>query len=109
MSHEQHTSMIKTLQDCITECNHCAMACLDEQDPQLAACIRHNLDCAAICATTAELAARNSTHLHHLMELCAEVCEACAAECEHHGSKYDHCKRCAEVCRQCAEECRAMA
>lgn len=110
MSHEQHQSMINAIYDCVTECNHCTSACLEEQDVQaLAKCIKLNMDCAEICTLIAGYAARGSAHTMHLMEECAEICDACAVECEKFADQYDHCKKCAAVCRACAEECRTMA
>ena len=109
MSHEKNQALIDTLNNCATECSHCAMACLGEQDVKmLAQCIKLDLDCADICRLTASLLARGSEHGIHLLEECAEVCDACAEECEKH-SHMEHCKHCAEVCRHCAEECSATA
>ena len=105
MAHEKNQGMLSALSNCVAECNHCAMACLEEKDiKMLAQCIKMNIDCADICQLTASLVARGSDHGHHLMNECAEVCEACAQECEKH-SHMDHCRKCAEVCRTCAEAC----
>ena len=109
MSHEKNKALIETLYNCATECSHCAMACLDEQDVKmLATCIKLNIDCADICRLTASLLSRGSDYGTHLLEECAEVCDACAEECEKY-SHLEHCKKCAEVCRHCAEECSAIA
>ena len=110
MSHEHHTQLIAALNNCATECNHCATACLDEPDVQmLVSCIRMDLDCADICRVTATLLARGSEHGKHLLKECAEVCNACAQECEKHAHHHEHCKRCAEACRSCAEACTSVA
>ena len=110
MSHENHKSMINAMHECAAECNHCAAACLEEQDVQsLARCIKLDIDCAEICYLTASYAARGSEHAMHLMKECAEICNACAEECEKFADRYDHCKKCAEACRNCAEECSTMA
>ncbi len=110
MSHEHHTQLIAALNNCATECNHCATACLDEPDVQmLVSCIRMDLDCADICGVTATFLARGSEHGKHLLKECAEVCNACAEECEKHAHHHEHCKRCAEECRSCAEACTSMA
>lgn len=109
MSHEKNIALIDVLNNCATECSHCAMACLDEQDVKmLAKCIKLNIDCADICRLTASLLSRGSVHGIHLLNECAEVCEACAEECEKH-SHMEHCKKCAEACRHCAEECSETA
>ena len=107
MSHENHRQLITALNDCATECNHCAMACLDEQDVKmLARCIKLDRDCAAICSLSATLLARGSEHGHHLLKECIEVCNACAEECEKHaGMGMEHCRKCAETCRACAQAC----
>lgn len=110
MAHEKNQSLMQALNDCAAECNHCATACLDEQNVKmLAKCIKLDVDCAQICSLTAAFVARDSAHAMHLMKECAEICDACAAECEKHAAHHDHCKRCAEACRACAEACRSMA
>jgi hypothetical protein len=105
MSHEQHHKLMDALMKCASECNHCAVACLDEQDVNmLARCIRLDIDCAGICHLSASFVARGSDHSGHVLEACARICEACAEECEKH-SHMDHCRKCAETCRHCAELC----
>lgn len=108
MGHEHHPQLITALNHCAVECNHCATACLDEQDVKmLATCIRLDIDCADICNLTASLLARGSEHGNHLKKECAEVCDACAQECEKHAKMgMEHCRVCAEACRSCAEMCR---
>lgn len=109
MSHVQNHGLLDALYNCAAECNHCATACLDEQDVKmLARCIKLDIDCADICSLTASLIARSSEHGEHLLKECAEICNACADECEKHNHM-EHCKRCAEACRACAEECSSMA
>ncbi len=108
MSHMEKLNVMNALDKCAAECNHCAIACLDEQDTKmLSRCIKLDLDCAAICKLTAEFIARSSEHAQHLREECAEICTACAEECEKHAQHMEHCKRCAEACRACAEVCKA--
>ncbi len=107
MAHEQNKQVLDALYHCAAECNHCATACLDEEDVKmLAECIRLDIDCADICTLTATLTARGSEHGNHMLKECAEVCNACADECEKH-THMEHCKRCAEACRKCAEACNA--
>ena len=109
MSYEKNSVLIDTLNSCVIECNHCAMACLDENEVKMMArCIKLDIDCADICRLTASLLARGSEHGEHLLKECAGICNACAQECEKH-SNMEHCRTCAEVCRHCAEECSAMA
>jgi hypothetical protein len=108
MPHEKNRELINALNNCIAECNHCAAACLDEEDvKKLANCIKLDLDCAQICQLIVALLSRGSIHARHLLKECAEVCSACAEECEKHAAHMDHCKKCAEVCRQCADACAA--
>jgi hypothetical protein len=105
MAHEKNQELLNALNNCATECNHCATACLDEQDVKmLTKCIKLDIDCADICKLTASLVARGSEHGNHILKECAEICEACAKECEKH-SQMEHCRRCAEACRTCAEAC----
>jgi adenine-specific DNA methylase len=109
MAHEKNKELLDALNNCAAECNHCATACLDEQDVNmLARCIKLNIDCADICQLTTSYVTRSSEHAHHLLKECAEICEACAEECEKH-SHLEHCRVCAEACRRCAEECMQTA
>lgn len=108
MSHEKNKELISMLNVCVGECNHCTIACLEEQDVKmLAKCIKMNIDCAEICQLAVSFLERGSEHSEHILKECAEICNACAEECEKH-SHMEHCKKCAEVCRNCAEECRAI-
>lgn len=97
---------------CEIACRSCADACLGEQDINpLRRCIRLNLDCAALCDATVDVASRtysvDAAFLRAQIELCARICETCAAECDKHAHHHEHCKVCAEACRTCAEACRA--
>ncbi len=107
MSHQHNPELLAALHKCADACNHCATACLDEQDVKMMVkCIKLDLDCAQICSLTAALIARGSEHGKHLLKECAEVCNACADECEKHASMgMEHCKKCAEACRACAIAC----
>ena len=107
MSHQHNPELLAALHKCADECNHCATACLEEEDVKmLAKCISLDMDCAQICSLTASLIARGSEHGKHLLKECAEVCKACADECENHAAMgMEHCKKCAEACRACAEAC----
>ncbi|MBA2563555.1 MAG: four-helix bundle copper-binding protein [Chitinophagaceae bacterium] len=111
MSHEQNKGLLDALNNCAAECNHCATACLDEQDVKmLARCIKLDIDCADICMLTASYVARGSEHAEHLKKECAEICNACAEECEKHAKMgMEHCRKCAEACRKCAEACSGIA
>jgi hypothetical protein len=109
MSHEQMRSCIDACNECALECEHCAAACLGEQDVKmLARCIALDLECAEVCRTATILMARGSERAAEFCRLCADFCDACAEECERHRHM-EHCARCADACRRCAEECRRMA
>jgi hypothetical protein len=103
--HEQNRSLIETLNRCVAVCNHCATACLDEENVKMMArCIKLDIDCAEICGLAASFVARGSEHADHVLNECADICNACAEECGKH-SRMEHCRICAETCRECAEAC----
>ena len=105
MAHQQNKNLIDILAKCAAECNHCANACLDEDDVKmLARCIKLDIDCAEICSLAISFVSRSSEHADHVLNECADICESCAEECEKH-SHMEHCRRCAEVCRSCADAC----
>jgi hypothetical protein len=96
---------------CAQSCTACADACLSEDSiDMLRRCVRLDLDCADVCATTGRVALRrtetNDDVLIQLLEVCANVCQACAEECERHAAHHEHCKICAAECRRCEESCR---
>lgn len=103
--HEQNRSLIEILSKCAAECNHCAIACLDEKDVKMMArCIKLDVDCAEICRLAASFVARGSDYADQILNECADICNACAEECSKH-SQMEHCRNCAEICRECAERC----
>jgi len=67
------------------------------------------LDCAAMCATSAELMLRGSEMHGRVCGVCAEACERCAQGCERLANADQQMLDCAAICRQCAESCRMMA
>jgi hypothetical protein len=102
---------IEACYSCAQACNSCADACLGEpMVQQLTQCIRLNLDCADVCATTGRLATRrtgsNEQLTSRMIETCAEACRMCAVECGRHAEHHEHCKLCAEACRTCEQACR---
>ena len=104
------------MQSCIDACSSCHQTCLDTVRHCLdkggkhagAAHITLLLDCAQVCATSADFMIRHSEQHRVTCRACAEVCRACAASCEAMGDD-DMMKRCAAECRRCAESCSAMA
>jgi len=108
MTDEQNQTCITACNECADACDTCATACIDEgHGTAMAACIRNDIDCAAMCRLAAGFMARGSVHAKEVCALCAHICEVCAAECGKH--EHDHCKACAEACTRCAEACRKMA
>jgi hypothetical protein len=107
----------EVLADCIDECfacsqtcTACADACLsEEQVAELRKCIRLDLDCAEICATTGRILTRQTEYdaptSKAQLESCREACATCAEECERHADHHDHCRICAEACRRCEQAC----
>ena len=100
---------------CSQSCTSCADACLAEESvAELRRCIRLNLDCADVCATTARVLSRQTSFepalARSLLEACAEICRQCAEECEWHAQhmKMEHCRVCADACRRCERACEEM-
>lgn len=108
MSHEKFKSCIDACYACAMLCDHCATACLREEDPKaMARCIELDLYCAEMCRLAASFMAKGEMFAKDSCRLCALICRQCAEECAKHP--HDHCKKCAEACRNCAEECSRMA
>ncbi len=111
MTNQQYQKCIDACLECATECNHCAVACLEEKEVQhLTQCIRLDLECAVICRASAELMTSGSAYSPQICELCAAICNACAEKCEQHANMgMEHCRECAEACRACAKETMEIA
>lgn len=108
MSTQHSESLLNALNACAAACDHCASACLQEEDVKMmAGCIALDIDCAQVCRVTAGLLARGSALAGVLCQACAAVCEACAAECGRHRAP--HCQACAAACSHCAQACRRQA
>jgi hypothetical protein len=106
-------SAINALIMCSQACTACADACLSEESvSELTKCIRTNLDCADICATTSAVLSRHTDYdaniSRSLLEACATACLACASECAMHADLYEHCRICADACTQCEVACRQL-
>ncbi len=103
-------SCIEECYSCAQSCTTCADACLNEPDvDSLRRCIRLNLDCADVCATTGRMLSRQTEPdtgmLRRMVEVCAIACRACGDECQKHAQHHEHCRVCAEACRQCEQAC----
>ena len=99
--------------NCFQTCTACADACLSEDMvADLAKCIRTNLDCASICATTVQVLSRHTGYDANItraqLTACIAACRACRDECSAHAGMHEHCKVCAEACRACERACQAL-
>jgi uncharacterized membrane protein len=104
---------IDTLIACSQACTACADACLSEDMvAELTRCIRTDLDCADICATTARVLSRHTGYdaniSRALLEACAAACKSCGDECARHADMHEHCRICADACRACERACRDL-
>jgi hypothetical protein len=106
-------STIDTLIECSEACTACADACLSEgMVAELTKCIRTNMDCADICATTARVLSRHTGYdaniSRTLLDACAMACKSCGDECALHAAAHEHCRICADACRTCEQACRDL-
>ncbi|MFN2361634.1 MAG: four-helix bundle copper-binding protein [Marinobacter sp.] len=93
---------------CASICDHCAVACLSEENvAQMARCIQMDMDCADACRFTAGAMARDSECFTTITRMCAEICKACGDECSKHD--HEHCQDCARSCLECADICKELA
>lgn len=100
--------ILDVLSDCINHCNHCADACLGEDNVEMMVdCIRTDRACAAVCSALADVLPTQFSNVQGLVNYCAEICEACAEECSKH--EHYHCQACSKACQKCAAACRAYA
>ena len=105
---------IETCFTCAGTSTACADACLSERAVEgLLACIRQNLDCAAICLATGSVVARSKAGssrqvLEAQLSVCTAACRACAEECRRHSDVHRHCSICAQACEECARACTDM-
>jgi hypothetical protein len=109
-----YAEALAALSLCEQVCTSCADACLGESGDvgALRRCIRADLDCADVCATTARLVGRQTETpnelVHAQLHACVVACQMCADECEKHAGMHDHCRFCAETCRFCQERCNLL-
>jgi hypothetical protein len=109
--------MTASMDECIRNCTECHTICMKTVTHCLGvggkhadqAHIRMLLDCAQICATSADFMTRGSP-LHRLTcGACAEICQQCADDCERMAGDDQQMLQCVEMCRSCAASCRDMA
>jgi len=110
-------AMSRCIESCFTcagACTACADACLSERDVEgLLACIRQDLDCAAICLATGSVVARSKAGasrqvLESQLNVCIAACRACGEECRRHAGMHRHCRVCSQACEDCAQACTEM-
>lgn len=99
--------------DCEQACTACADACLGEEKlPELAHCIRLNLDCADACGAAGRMLSRQTEPewgvLRAQLEAMAQAVRACGNECRRHAAEHEHCRVCAETCRRCDDACERL-
>ena len=115
MAHEE--KLTKEMRGCIQNCLDCHAICLETASHCLelggkhaaADHIRLLLDCAQICATSADFMLRGSPDHGRTCGVCSELCRKCADSCERMAGDDELMRRCAEMCRRCAESCSRMA
>jgi hypothetical protein len=113
--HDAGGQMSAQMQEAIRNCTECHQVCLETVAHGLqtggrhaeAAHVRLLLDCAQLCATSADFMTSGSGFSSQICGVCAEVCDRCAEDCERFEE--DFMRHCAEVCRRCARSCRQMA
>jgi hypothetical protein len=101
---------IRNCQECHAICTETVAHCLGMGGKHAAAQhIRLLLDCAQICATSADFMLRVSPEHVRTCGVCAELCSQCADSCEKLGKGDQTMTQCAELCRRCAQSCERMS
>lgn len=107
---EEMRRCLQLCQDCHATCIKMIGHCLKLGSRHAAAdYIRVLMDCAQLCATTADYMARESLLHDRMCGLCSEICRLCAESCEQIGGDDQMVRQCAELCRRCAGSCEHMA
>ena len=108
MDYQENEDCIAVCLGCASFCNHTALWCIDVETHrvEIKKCIELSLECAALCATTAQLIGMGSDRAKELCRLCAESCSECAALCSRFRD--GQLTACAELCRKCAAACRTL-
>lgn len=110
-----HT-MNAEMRACIDNCTRCHAICLQAAHESLHMGGKHAdahhvgllLDCAEICATSANFMIRSSDQHEHTCAACAEICRACEKACRSMGNE-GIMRECADACARCAESCEGMS
>lgn len=105
------------MQKCIHLCRDCHAMCTQT----IAHClklggrhaapdhIRLFVDCAQMCATTADYMLRESPFHDRICRLCSELCKQCGKDCEQVAGDDQMVMQCIEMCQKCAGSCERMA
>jgi hypothetical protein len=107
------TKCIDACMECSEACTACADACMSEEMiAELTKCIRLNLDCADISATTARVLLRQTdvepAVMRSMLEACIQACRSCGEECRQHSEHMEHCRVCADACQRCEAACEEL-
>lgn len=109
--------MDEEMKKCIQHCRDCHAMCTQT----IAHCLRLGgrhatpdhirlmLDCAQMCATSADYMVRESPFHDRICRLCSELCKECAKDCQEVAGDDQMVKECLEMCRKCAASCERMA
>ena len=110
----KHAGMKKSCCDacgtCAEACNKAFHHCVEQASagkPRHARMAQMVADCAAFCALSTQLIARQSTLMTMSCRACADACRRCAQECETFDTDIDM-KICLDACQRCEESCRNM-
>lgn len=111
MDHAEHLKeCLRHCQQCHAVCTKTAQHCLSMGGKHAEANhIRLLLDCAQICAISADFMLRGSPEHPRTCGICADICTACADACERIGREDAMMAECAKMCRECAKSCQQMA
>jgi hypothetical protein len=101
---------IQICQDCHATCTQTTGHCMKLGGRHAAPDhIRLLVDCAQICAISADYMLRESSLHDKMCGLCSEACRQCAESCDQLAGADKMVKRCAEMCRRCAGSCERLA
>lgn len=109
MNYQENEDCIAVCLGTASFCNHTALWCadVDSHRMEMKKCIELTLECAALCAATAQLISMGSERAKELCRLCADVCEHCASQCNKFNN--ETLMACAELCRKCSCACRTVS
>ena len=117
MPHTATRELTREMQGCIDNCTECHAICVKTAAHCLElggehASRQHQatlLDCAQMCAASADFLLRQSELHPRVCGVCAEACGRCAEACERMGNGDTMMQQCAEICRRCEQSCQRMA